>query len=51
MENQGEASNTRWVKVFLLIGVVVAGFALCAVMKTFLCGNFGERCSCLEQFK
>jgi len=46
MENQGQASNPRRNKVFLLIGVVAAGFALCAVMKTFVCGKKVEGCRC-----
>jgi hypothetical protein len=46
MENQAEASIPRRNKVFLLIGVVAAGFALCAVMKTFVCEKTGARCPC-----
>jgi hypothetical protein len=46
MDNQAEASITRRNKVFQLIGLVAAGFALCAVMKTFVCGKTGARCPC-----
>jgi hypothetical protein len=49
MENQGESSRPRRSKIFLLIGAVAAGFALCAVMKTFVCGKTGMKCSCQGQ--
>jgi hypothetical protein len=46
MENQGEASIPQRKKVLLLIAVVVAGFALCAVMRTFVCKKAGESRPC-----
>ena len=51
MENQQESSVSRGKKVFTFLVVIAAGFAICAVMKTFVCGNNGEKCSCLEHFK
>jgi hypothetical protein len=46
MRNQGEASIPQRNKTFLLIGIVAAGFAFCAVMRTFVCKKTGENCPC-----
>ena len=41
-----ESQSPRRKKVYHLIAVVAAGFALCMVMKTFVCGKFGDSCPC-----
>jgi hypothetical protein len=46
MEKQQEASITRGKKVFWLVAVIAAGFTLCTVMKTIVCGKTGQSCSC-----
>jgi hypothetical protein len=51
MENQQAASIPRRKKAFRLIAVIAAGFALCAVMKSFVCGKTGAKCLCLGQSK
>ncbi len=53
MTNQQVVSQVnqspRRKKVYRLIAVVAAGFALCTVMKTFVCGKTGEGCPCHNQ--
>ena len=51
MESQQEASSLRLKKGFLLIALVAIGFALCAMMKTLVCGITGEICPCQKQPK
>jgi hypothetical protein len=46
MGNQGEDSSLQRNKVFLLIGLVAAGFAFCAVIRTFVCKKYGKNCPC-----
>jgi hypothetical protein len=41
-----EDQSPRRKKVVGLIGVVAAGFALCAVMKTIVCWKLGDSCPC-----
>jgi hypothetical protein len=47
MENQQEVSIPRRKKVLRLMAVMAAGFALCAVMKSFVCGRTGASCPLL----
>jgi hypothetical protein len=46
MENRAETSTSRGKKVFFLVVIIAVGLALCAGMKTFVCGKIGERCPC-----
>jgi hypothetical protein len=46
MENQQKASIPQGKKVIRLIAAIAVGFALCAVMKSFVCGKIGVRCPC-----
>jgi hypothetical protein len=45
-----ESQSPRRKKVFLLIAVVAAGFALCTAIKPFVCGKSGGSCPCQAAF-
>ena len=46
MTNQQSISTSRRKKVFGLVAVIAAGFALCTAMKALVCGKLGEGCPC-----
>jgi hypothetical protein len=51
MENQQKVSIPQRKKVLRLMAVMAAGFALCAVMKSSVCGRTGASCPCWGQSK